>query len=155
MKIGVVALFIALAGCATANNSDVQAGDAERAIARQNEAFRANARAGNLDRLMDYYSDSAVIMPPNAPAAAGRDAVRQVWSSFIGMGTVDLRLTTDDVSQSCDMASERGSYELTVTPKEGGAPVHDIGKYVVVWRKLNGQWRAVTDIFNSNMPAAH
>jgi phenylpropionate dioxygenase-like ring-hydroxylating dioxygenase large terminal subunit len=29
----------------------------------------------------------------------------------------------------------------------------DVGKYVVVYRRQGGTWRAVADIFNSDQPA--
>ena len=30
----------------------------------------------------------------------------------------------------------------------------DKGKYVVVWKPVNGEWKLFRDIFNSDMPAA-
>ena len=59
-------------------------------------------------------------------------------------GATDVVLTTDTVLRSCDMATELGHYEIPAT--------HELGKYVVTWRKINGQWRAVADIFNANAP---
>ena len=50
------------------------------------------------------------------------------------------------------MALDRGTYRLTVAA--AGAPQRDIGKYVVVWRKVGGEWKAVADIFNSDLPSA-
>lgn len=148
MKSMTILLTLFVVACSSMTTNDVQPGDADRAIAKQNENFMAAARAGNVDRLMDFYSDSAVVLAPNVPAITGRDAVRQFWAGHLGAANVDVKLMTDDVTQSCDMAAERGRYELTITPKPGGEPVHGSGKYVVVWRKLNGQWRAVEDIFN-------
>jgi ketosteroid isomerase-like protein len=35
-----------------------------------------------------------------------------------------------------------------------GPEVHDEGKYLVVYRRQqDGQWRAIADIFNSDLPA--
>ena len=156
MKMVSLAAIVLLSACATANNNDVQPGDADRAIANSNERFTANALAGNLDQLMSFYSDSAVVMPPNEAPVSGRDAIRQFWAGFLGAYTMnDLKLVPDDVAQSCDLASERGHYEMSLTPKAGGAPMRDAGKYVVVRRKVNGQWKAITDMFSSNMPAPH
>ena len=36
----------------------------------------------------------------------------------------------------------------------GGEPLTDTGKYVVVWRKIDGKWKAAADIFNSDLPAS-
>jgi hypothetical protein len=39
-----------------------------------------------------------------------------------------------------------------VAPK--GKVLTDTGKYVVVWRKVGGEWKAAADIFNSDLPAS-
>ena len=44
------------------------------------------------------------------------------------------------------------TYKLAVAPK--GTPQTDAGKYVVVWRKVGGEWKAAADIFNSDLPAS-
>ena len=36
----------------------------------------------------------------------------------------------------------------------GGQAIKEKGKYVVMWKKSNGRWWAVEDIFNSDMPVA-
>ena len=143
-------LLLLLVGCASVNNNDVQPGDADAAIARQNQMLMRAVKAGNVDQLMNFYSDSAVIMPQGTPAMVGRDAVRAFWSGFLGANNGDLQLVGDDVVQSGDLAVERGHYELAMSPKSGGATTRESGKYIVVWRKINGEWRAVDDIFNSN-----
>ena len=53
------------------------------------------------------------------------------------------------VAGSGDLATDRGSYVLNID----GAP-EDRGKYVVVWKKVGGEWKAFQDIFNSDLPAA-
>jgi ketosteroid isomerase-like protein len=55
------------------------------------------------------------------------------------------------VSSSGDMALDRGTYRLSVAPD--GTKQVDTGKYVVVWRKVDGQWKAAADIINSDLPA--
>jgi ketosteroid isomerase-like protein len=72
------------------------------------------------------------------------------------MGTPGFALTFVPeqiiVSASGDMALDRGAYELTVAPN--GTAQTDTGKYVVVWRKVGGKWKAAADIFNSDLPAS-
>ena len=55
------------------------------------------------------------------------------------------------VASSGDMALDRGTYRMTVAPD--GTEQTDTGKYVVVWRKIGGEWKAAADIFNSDLPA--
>jgi ketosteroid isomerase-like protein len=48
------------------------------------------------------------------------------------------------------MALDLGTYNLALAP--GGTTQTDTGKYVVVWRKVGGEWKAAADIFNSDLP---
>jgi ketosteroid isomerase-like protein len=56
------------------------------------------------------------------------------------------------VSSSGDMALDRGTYSLTIAPD--GTTQTDTGKYVVVWRKIDHEWKAAADIFNSDLSAS-
>ena len=142
-----------IAACTTNINSQIASGDADRAIRESNARFADAVRAGNVAGVIQMYSDSAVIMPPNSPPVTGIDEIRRFWIGFLATGSIDATLTTDDVDQSGDLAVERGRYQMTIVPVNGTASVHDAGKYVVSWRKINGQWRATNDIFNSSSPA--
>lgn len=52
-----------------------------------------------------------------------------------------------------DWAFERGSYKITLTPKGGGEPIQDIGKYITIYeRQPGGTWGMARDIWNSNDP---
>jgi ketosteroid isomerase-like protein len=132
--------------------STMPANDAEEAIRKMDREFGAAARAGNVDGMMAIYAADAVLMPPNFPAFGGRDAIRQFWGGFLGAGQIDATLEADKVIQSCDMAAELGHYSLKIAPNGGGNPIEDNGKFVVTWRKVGGQWRAISDIFNSDRP---
>jgi len=123
---------------------DVQP-DAGPAIRRMSQEFAEAASAGNVDGMMAIYANDIVLMPPNAPEFRGLPAVRQFWS---GMAAAKPKVTLTPVTilESCELATEIGRYELTI------GPMKDEGKYVVTWRRTNGEWRAIADIFNSNKP---
>jgi len=155
MKRFILVAALMLAGCASSPSisSDYSPGDAENAIRRANSAFAANARSGNAQTVVDnFYAPEAVVMAPNMPALRGRDAILQFWTGFLASGAVDLALTSTNVTQpSADLAIESGRYDLSLRPPSGQA-IKDAGKYIVVWKKSNGQWRAAEDIFNSDLP---
>ena len=124
---------------------------AEDTIRKNANDFAAAASHGNVDGMMAFYADDAILLPPNAPAMRGKDAIRQFWSGFTSLGAIDATLTTDDVMQSGDLAAETGHFDLTITPKGSAAPIKDNGKYLVVWKNAGGQWKIVRDTFNSNV----
>jgi uncharacterized protein (TIGR02246 family) len=105
---------------------------------------RADARA-----LLDLYTKDGEIMPPNAKVASGPKALEQLFRSFWKAGDTVIKLETVEADGSGELAYEVGKY--TLSDKAG--KVTDRGKYIVVWKKVDGHWKLYRDIFNSNMPA--
>jgi uncharacterized protein (TIGR02246 family) len=99
------------------------------------------------------YAEDGAVMPPNAPSGKGRAAIQQTWASMMQTPGFALTFAPEQivVSASGDMALDRGTYSLTIAPN--GTAQTDTGKYVVVWRKIGGEWKAAADIFNSDLPA--
>jgi ketosteroid isomerase-like protein len=132
---------------------------------RQNatEAMRTNTAAdeqvirGHVDHWLElvrnkdaaaiaqFYTEDGAVMPPNMPIAKGRPAIQRVWASMMDTPGFDLTFEPEEIiiSGSSDMALDRGTYRLG----------EDTGKYVVVWRKMGGEWKVAADIFNSDKPA--
>ncbi|MBS0377625.1 MAG: hypothetical protein JSS29_04000 [Proteobacteria bacterium] len=54
------------------------------------------------------------------------------------------------VAQSCDMALDVGTFELTLNDAQG-KPTVGVRRYLVAWAKQkNGQWKAAADCFNAD-----
>ena len=119
-------------------------------VARWQKLVKARDAAG----IAALYAEDGALMSPNAPIGKGRAAIQQTWASMMQTPGFDLTITPEQilVSSSGDMALDRGTYSLTVAP--GGTTQTDTGKYVVVWRKIGGEWKAAADIFNSDLPAS-
>jgi uncharacterized protein (TIGR02246 family) len=94
------------------------------------------------------YTTDAVAYPPNGPAVSGRAAIQKMWAGVIASGVTDATLTTAEVDAQGNIAWETGTYVMRVA----GKPV-DNGKYIVIWKREQGQWRLHRDIWNTNMPA--
>lgn len=126
----------------------------EQAIRSTNERWLQLIRAKDAAAIAQLYAEDGAVMPANEKAALGRESIEQWWNSSMQMPGYDLTFETDQllVSQAGDMALDRGTYRFAATPP-GGA-IDDSGKYVVVWRKVDGEWKVAADIFNSDGPAA-
>jgi uncharacterized protein (TIGR02246 family) len=109
-----------------------------------NRAFEDAARKRDTERLSALYTADAIVMPPDAPFVKGRDGIKQFWGSAIQqLGIKDVRLDTVDLEIAGDTAHEVG--EATLTLESSAATL----KYVVVWKKVGGQWRLHRDIWNA------
>jgi len=118
------------------------------------EEFMRLLAAGELEQLTaNFYAEDAHFLPPNLPAFVGRPAIQQALGGLIAAGLNQLILRTDKIEVSGDLTYAIGRYQLTIKPASG-AEIHDEGKYLLVYRRQpDGQWRAVADMFNSDLPA--
>jgi len=117
------------------------------------KAHIAALNEGDVNAWAAAFTDDGVQMPPNAPANLGRENIR-VWSqAFLAPFRVEFTLLVDEVQVAGDWAFERGMYTITLTPKAGGEPLQDIGKYITTYeRQPSGAWGMARDIWNSNHP---
>lgn len=158
--------LLALLGCAP-QSSDKAAADSVATAAVDPAAARtaidaANALAvealnkGDVEQWLTLYKSDAVVLPPNQPAWRGTEGLRAGAQAMLNDVAISgMALKADDVQTSGDFAVETGTYEMTLTPKKGGKVINDKGKYIVVWeRQPDGSWKAIRDIFNSDLPAA-
>jgi uncharacterized protein (TIGR02246 family) len=144
-------LSFAFAGTASAADTKI-----EQALRDLDAQWSAAAATKDLDKTVSFYSDDAIVMPPNASAARTKEAIRSAWKEVLTSpgAAVSWQATKVEVAKSGDLACVSGTYEETTTDASG-KPVKDRGKYVEVWEKhADGKWKCGTDIWNSDLPAA-
>jgi uncharacterized protein (TIGR02246 family) len=149
---GCLAWFVIASGCSQQAPVDTRASD-ESAVKDQDEQWSKTAGANDLDGTVAYYTDDASILPPNAPIATGKQAIRAVWTSLLNPNTtVSWQVTKADVARSGELAYVMGVYQI-VAKNPKGKSQEDRGKLVEVWKKqADGKWKVVSDIFNSDLP---
>jgi len=133
----------------TANENDVP-----KIIRAMDEEFMRLIAARDFKQLTrNFYAEDAQFLPPNQAAIIGRPAIQEALGQ-IAAGLQKLTYRSDKIEVSGDFAYAIGRHQLTIKT-DSGAEIHDEGKYLVVYRRQqDGTWRAVADIFNSDLPAA-
>lgn len=145
------AALLALAAC---QKAAVDLAALAEESTRNGNDWAAAYNAGDADAIAAMYADNAVLMPPHAPAAAGRDAIREFITSDIAAAKsagVTLTVTSKDVGADGSLSWHSGTFSVT---DANGATV-DTGKYVEVRQSKDGKSMIIRDIWNSDvaMPA--
>ena len=128
----------------------------ESAKLMQRDAEWADAATAGKDveKILSYWSDDAVVMEPGQPAVEGKAALRaMVTASFAAPG-FKIHWVSEKPTFSPDgrMAYMRGSDEMTM-PGPSGAPMTLHLQGYSIWRKdADGQWRCVVDIGTEKPP---
>lgn len=111
--------------------------------------------SGDTERYLTFLADDAVLMPPNAPAVSGNQAIR-LWHQAISrqFRIQKYAATDDEVIVSGNWALRRASMDWTLMPAAGGKPIRDLGKFIILYRREpDGSWKVARDIWNSSSPA--
>ncbi|HEY6976452.1 MAG TPA: DUF4440 domain-containing protein [Chitinophagaceae bacterium] len=121
---------------------------AKSAISDLNAKFSDELRKGDSAAMASLYASDALVMPPNSEPVP-KDKIISVWGGAIRMGVKDIKLTTDDLTGNEEVVGETGKYEMYGDNNK----LLDKGKYVVLWKNENGEWKLYRDIWNTSMPA--
>jgi uncharacterized protein (TIGR02246 family) len=119
------------------------------AIAAANQKFLSAFSRGDAAGLAATYTSNGQALPTNSDIIEGRTALQGFWQVVLDMGFKAATLDTVELDIQGDSAIEIGKYTLQ---GEGGQ-VLDAGKYLVVWKQEDGQWKWHRDIWNTSMPA--
>ena len=146
------ALVALAAACATTTRVD-RASEEQRIRELDRQAHRA-VQSKDATAFASLYAQDAVHISANRPAARGPDAIRNVWAEFFQIPgvTVDFGPSRIEVAESGDLAYVLGTYRMSGTMP--GGRLEDRGHYLVVWKKIDGQWKAVVDMDASERPIA-
>ncbi|HUH49538.1 MAG TPA: DUF4440 domain-containing protein [Mycoplana sp.] len=137
-------------GIAMAADMPVASSEADKQqIMKNDEAWLKAVAAKDPQAIAAFYAEDGTLLAPGMPIAKGRSAVEAAWKGLVGTKDFPLIFAPSlvDVAQSGDIAYETGTYELGYT---ADTPVHNKGKYVVVWKKAGDDWKVMADIFNSD-----
>jgi ketosteroid isomerase-like protein len=114
------------------------------------------AVAKDIEQTIAFYSDDAIMFPPNAPSAATKETIRNGWKQMLTSPgfVISWQPTRVRVGKGGEMAWVDGAYELTMNDASG-KPITDRGKYLEVWEKQSdGSWKCRADMWNSDLPSS-
>ena len=147
IKMPVVTMLLALlfSACASVNASPDMLKDE---IVAANKAFMTIFERGDSISMANLYTDDGSLMPTNSDFVNGKEGIAAVWQSVFDAGLKQATLETLEVEGLGNTAYEVGKYTLLLD----GGKVADSGKYIVIWKKKDGQWKLYRDIFNTSVP---
>lgn len=156
--LGVFLITGATVGCGQVGADDrkaatVNRGEEEAALRTLDLAWSDTANRKDLDGTVSYMADDGETLAPNEPAAKGKAAIKASWANLIGLPglTIHWEPLRVQVAESGEIGYASGTYTLTFTDANGKT-VADRGKYLEVWKKVDGKWKCLLDAYNSDLP---
>jgi len=116
-------------------------------ITAQDERFMELFHRQDAAGLAAMYTVDGQLLPPNADFMVGREAIQAFWQGGMDMGLKEAKIEIVEVEQVDNTAIEMSRYTLYGAERQ----LIDQGKFIVIWKYVDGQWMLHRDIFNSSV----
>jgi ketosteroid isomerase-like protein len=110
-------------------------------------AFELAFSKDDLPATMALFTEDAQVLPDDGPVVVGRAAIEQFMKDQMTPVTT-FNTETDMTIVRRDLAVEQGHYRVRDVRR--GSDVEE-GKYIHVWRKVNGEWKISRLIYNTDV----
>lgn len=125
--------------------------DRAQLLERDAEWAAAASEGRDIERILSYWTDDAVVLPPGLPAIAGKAALRHYVEASMQIPGFRIGWSSSEVAFSPDrnLAYMFSQNAVTMNGPDG-APVTTKGRAVTIWRReSDAQWRCAVDIWNA------
>ncbi len=131
------------------------AAEKERLLRHDAEWAQSASEGRDVERILSYWTEDAVVLPPGLPAVVGKAALRQYVEDSRQIPGFRITWESKDVTLSPDgqLAYMFSRNAVTVNALDG-TPITTDGRAVTIWRReSDGEWRCAVDVWNAE-PAA-
>jgi len=145
---------LVLVGCSARAPFDVAA-EQQKLLQRDAEWADTAAAGKDVEKIVSYWSDDALVIEPGQPVYEGKAAIRAYVAASLRTPGFKIHWVSEKPVFSPDgkMAWMRGVDEMTV-PGPNGALMTLHNRGISIWRRdPDGVWRCVVDIGNESPSA--
>ena len=140
------------AGDSSAAATSAKPADQSAALMQTSRDWAKAAATGNLDSIVSYWADDAIVLEPDQPAHVGKAAIRKMVEGSLKVPKFSITWEPEraSISESGDVGYLIEHNRFTFADSTG--KVHtQFGKAVTIWRKdTNGNWKCVVDTWNAS-----
>lgn len=111
------------------------------------ELFSQAIMDSNYQGIGASYTQDAKIFPNNRKIIEGREEIIKYWTPTNGSKIVFHKISPEEIKIIGDEAYDYGYYK-GITKNAKGSLSSWQGKYVIVWKKIQGKWLIYLDIWN-------
>ena len=155
-SLAVVAMSLLVAACGTTPPAFDATAESAKLTQRDAEWSDLATAGKDVEKIISYWTDDAVIMEPGQPVVAGKQAIRKYVTQSLNTPGFKIHWVSQKPTFSPDgkMAYMRGTDEMTVPGPEGAPMTLHLQGYSIWQKDADGQWRCVVDIANEAPPAS-
>jgi len=108
-----------------------------------NKAFEKALMAGDVDYLVNDYTDDGCIIAPMAGETCGKESIRSFWESVIATHPKAVEIITEKAGSQGNLAFATGQLLIT----DADSTIHK-NRFALVFRRIGGLWKLRVDSWN-------
>ena len=112
------------------------------AIAKEQSLYVGDAKS-----FMSYYADNTLSVQAGMPEM-DKAALTKATVPYITDNQIVGKLTIKHIWVNGDHATRQAEWEEVTEPQAGGPAEHHIGRCILNWQKIDGQWKVVSEFLN-------
>jgi len=124
----------------------------KKTLLKRDAEWSAAASAGkDIDLILSYWTEDAMVMPPGTSTIKGREELRAYIENSLKIPGFRIEWHSDDVKFSSEntMAYVSSRNRVSMEGPDGSIIAFD-GRAVTIWRlDYDDEWRCAVDIWNS------
>ncbi|HKQ19528.1 MAG TPA: DUF4440 domain-containing protein [Candidatus Eisenbacteria bacterium] len=121
-----------------------------KVLERDVEWSELASKGRDVEGILSFWTDDAIVMPPGQPSVVGKAALREYVRASLQIPGFSISWKSSDATLSPDgnVAYLCGENRVTMDGPDG-ARITMTGRAVTIWRKEgDGEWRCSIDIWN-------
>lgn len=118
-------------------------------LVKLNQQFDTAFNSKNVAAIAALYAEDAIVMPaPAGQPVKGRQAAADFFGGLIQAGVIEHALTMKEAVVSETLATQAGQWSAAMVGEDGVKQQFGGNVQVVFQKQADGQWLAVTHIWN-------
>ncbi len=143
--------LLVIQACAPAAEPGPTRQELEAEVLARSDAIAAAEMSEDYEAAITFFVPDPILQMANAPQIQERDGLMEMYETVMAPALEFESTRTDLVlAASGDMAYEYGINRLVFETPDG--PLEDMGKYLAVWRKIDGEWFVAALAVSSDQP---
>ena len=169
----VATLCLGLSSCGGPTGPEFTRADGE-AFRQIGEQWSTAFNAGDVESLVSMFAGTGALMPPNSSTVRGHESITGYYTQLFNEGERNLEVEISEVGGEGDLGFVSGTFlnvsqipvqvdddevEEDAVDEEGAEAAEpemqenrSRGKLVIILRKLGGNWKFESFIWNSDLP---
>ena len=144
----ILLLLFMFSGC---DNSETDKSSLLKAITESSENLVLAEGAFDVDEVVSYFAEDAIVQPSNSPQIQGKESIAKMYQQFFSLEQLkEFHAKGADIviSESGDLAYQVG-INRTVLAGDHGPQVLK-GHWMIVWKRIEGKWLVAVMTFSDS-----